>query len=232
MGGRFGKYGDRKRREALQRGRREKSRLERIDLGLLRNRTERSPGLAGPQGPPAVKTFKTAVVVIPPKHLWEPIQALRRQYDRRYRRWMPHITLLYPFRPAAAFEQLTPHLARVCRKVAPFEIRLARFDRFGGPRKTNALFLTPEPAEKLKVLQKGLLGAVPDCDDASRFAGGFTPHLSVGQVSRQQARSLCDRWQADWRPLVFRVTQVSLIRRNDPPDDVFHVGLVLPLGAE
>ena len=40
-------------------------------------------------------THTTAVVVIPPDDAWPPIQALRQRYDRQFRRWMPHITLLY-----------------------------------------------------------------------------------------------------------------------------------------
>ena len=43
------------------------------------------------------KTHTTAVVLIPPEEVWEPIQALRRAHDRNFDRWMPHITLLYPF---------------------------------------------------------------------------------------------------------------------------------------
>ena len=45
MGGRFGKYGDLKRRQALQRGRREKFKLERANLIALRSRN----GLAPPK---------------------------------------------------------------------------------------------------------------------------------------------------------------------------------------
>jgi len=43
------------------------------------------------------KTYTTAVVLIPPEDVWEPIQKLRRVYDRHFDRWMPHLTLLYPF---------------------------------------------------------------------------------------------------------------------------------------
>jgi hypothetical protein len=45
------------------------------------------------------KTHKTAVVIIPPEALWAPIQAVRKEHDRQFRRRMPHISLIYPFRP-------------------------------------------------------------------------------------------------------------------------------------
>ena len=44
------------------------------------------------------KTHTTAVVLIPPESVQPPIQAIRSVHDRNFLRWMPHITLLYPFR--------------------------------------------------------------------------------------------------------------------------------------
>jgi 2'-5' RNA ligase len=232
MGGRFGKYGDLKRRKALQRGRREKSKLERTNLTSLRSRGCLLPSKQRSSLPYADKSYKTAVVAIPPDHLWGPIQGLRKQYDRNYRRWMPHITLLYPFRSVSAFEQVMPALAQACRSLEPFEVQLTRFDLFAHSRRNVTLYLVPEPARPLKVLQKTLLEIVPDCDDVTHFAGGFTPHLSVGQIRSQEAQGLCAGWQATWQPLAFTLSQVYLIWRNDPPDDVFRIGPVLSLGGQ
>ena len=50
------------------------------------------------------KTHQTPVVIIPPKEIWASIQSIRQQHDTNYRRWMPHITLIYPFRPKAEFD--------------------------------------------------------------------------------------------------------------------------------
>ncbi|MGD8494409.1 MAG: 2'-5' RNA ligase family protein [Desulfobacterales bacterium] len=230
MGGRFGKYGDLKRRKALQRGRREKSRIEKTRLTSARRRRGLPPSSQRASAQHSAKTYKTAVVAIPPDHLWGPIQRLRKQHDRQFRRWMPHITLLYPFRPATAFEQVTPHLSEACRFVEPFEVKLSRFDLLIHSRRKATLYLIPESAGGLKALQKALLEIVPECDDVTRFAGGFRPHLSVGQTSSQEADALRARLQATWQPHVFTLTQVCLIWRNDPPDDVFRVGPVLSLG--
>jgi 2'-5' RNA ligase len=232
MGGRFGKYGDLKRRRALQRGRREKSKMERARLATLRSRSGLLPQVqrASPQN--TAKSYKTAVVAIPPDHLWGRVQRLRKQHDRHYRRWMPHITLLYPFRPVSAFGQVTPLLTRVCRSLEPFEIKLTRFDRLIHTRRKTTLYLMPEPAGALKVLQKALLEIVPDCDDVTRFASGFTPHLSVGQIRSREAHKLCAKLQATWQPLSFTLLHVYLIWRNDPPDDIFRIGPVLSLGGQ
>jgi len=232
MGGRFGKYGDFKRRKVLQRSRREKSRMAKANLATLRSRSGLLPHVQRASSRNTARSYKTAVVAIPPDHLWGPIQRLRKQHDRHYRRWMPHITLLYPFRPVSAFEQVTPLLIRVCRSVEPFEVKLNRFDLLIHARRKATVYLIPEPAGALKELQKALLEIVPDCDDVTRFTGGFRPHLSVGQIRSQEAHALCAKWQATWQPLAFTLSHVYLIWRNDPPDDVFRTGPVLFLGGQ
>ncbi len=143
---------------------------------------------------------------------------------------MPHITLLYPFRPVSAFEQVAPLLSRACRSVEPFEVKLTRFDLLIHTRRKATLYLIPEPAGAFKVIQKALLGTVPDCDDVTRFAGGFRPHLSVGQTRSREADSLRAKLQATWQPLAFTLSHIYLIWRNDPPDDVFRIGPELSLG--
>jgi 2'-5' RNA ligase len=76
------------------------------------------------------KTYHTAVVALPPPEVWEPIQAIRRQHDRHVHRWMPHITLLYPFLPHAQFGEALPVLTEVGRHIAPFQVTLTTFRAF------------------------------------------------------------------------------------------------------
>ena len=229
MAGRYTKYGDLKRLEALRRGRGDKRKLQRAGLTALRSRSKSRSYTPRSPTPAPAKTFKTALVAIPPEDLWAPIQRLRRQYDRHYRRWMPHITLIYPFRPASAFEALGPRFASACADVTPFEVNLSRFDLFLHTRRKATLYLVPEPDEALNALQAALMACVPDCGDISLMAGGFKPHLSVGQVHGRDADALRTQWQATWQPLVFTLNQVALIWRNDQPDDVFRMGLVVAL---
>ena len=179
----------------------------------------------------ATKTHTTAVVIIPPEPLWGPIQAIRREHDRQVRRWMPHVTLLYPFLPLAEFVVVAPRLAQGCARIEPFELHLARFRLFEHGRGRFTMWLEPEPAQALVRLQDALWRVVPDCDDVRRLAGGFTPHLSVGQAAgRPAVEALLAELQRGWRPLSFAVREVSLIVRFDPPDDVFRVDSALPLG--
>ncbi len=232
MAGRFGKYGDHKRRQALRFARRLKSKPGQAVRPRRIGRRRSMPAVKSDLLPSSDKTHKTAIVAIPPEHLWPAIQGLRKEYDRHYRRWMPHITLLYPFRPVSAFEQVVLLLSQACSKMAPFDIRLARFDQFIHHRRRATLYLIPEPAAGLKALHTALWQVVPDCTDVRRFPGGFRPHLSVGQAPGKHAgQALCSSWQATWQPLAFTLTEVCLIWRRDPPDDIFRIGAVLPLGG-
>ena len=177
------------------------------------------------------KTYRTAVVLIPPDPCWEPIQALRRIYDRNVRRWMPHITLIYPFRPPQEFDAVAVELARACAVFEPLDVALTSFRHFDHGRGRSTLWLAPEPSDELVELQSGLQTVVPDCADISRYPEGFTPHLSVGQVPAHEVLSVRQALQASWRPIRFRVAEVSLIRRGQPPDDIFRLDRAIPLGG-
>jgi 2'-5' RNA ligase len=167
------------------------------------------------------KTPNTAVVLIPTENLWAPLQSIRKAHDAHFHRWMPHITLLFPFLPADVFSGAEPKIESACREAAPFRVRLARFEYFQGPK---TVWLEPEPAETVKQLQSLLQSRFPECDDVARFPGGFRPHLSVGQGPP----ALQSRLQADWKPVEFEARDVALIQR-DGPEDPFRIHRTFPL---
>ena len=176
-------------------------------------------------------THKTALVVIPPESAWPPIQAIRAEHDRKVGRWMPHITLVYPFLPAREFERAAVRLGPACAALPPFELRLARFDTFRHHRDSYTLWLKPEPEEPLIALQRALWAACWEGEAPRPTWGRFRPHLSVGQVRGRPAMlRLLDALRRSWQPVTFAVEGVSLIRREDPPDDIFRVAHQVPLG--
>ena len=119
-----------------------------------------------------------------------------------------------------------------CRAVDPFDVALNQFKFFQHGRRGFTMWLAPEPAEAVGALQEALWGVVPDCDEVRKHKNGFTPHLSVGQVKkRTELEAVLSDLQANWTSLAFRATQVDLIWRNDPPDDVFRVGYSIALGT-
>ncbi|MFO7900746.1 MAG: 2'-5' RNA ligase family protein [Planctomycetota bacterium] len=177
------------------------------------------------------KTHTTAVVLIPPQAVWGPVQAIRERHDRQFRRWMPHVTLLYPFRPREQFDAVGRKLAGACGDQAPFELELAEFRWFAHGGRRFTVWLAPTPPGPLIDLQAALQAAVPDCDDMRRFPGGFTPHLSVGQVSAPgRLARVVQELQAGWRPIRFRAGGIALIWRGTEPSASFRVDRTIPLG--
>lgn len=178
------------------------------------------------------KTHKTALVLVPPRALWAPIQKIRRHRDPHVRRWMPHITLLYPFRPRELFDRLVPVLTEACQQLRSFDMTLATFHHFVHSAGLFTLWLAPEPSGMVVRLHNELWRLFPDCDDVRHHPGKFTPHLSVGQVrSRPQLKKVIQELQANWQPCTFTVREVHLIARGDPPHDLFRVAHKLPLGS-
>ncbi|WP_240359407.1 poly(A) polymerase [Pyxidicoccus trucidator] len=176
----------------------------------------------------------TAVVLIPPDAVWEPIQALRRKHDSKFTRWMPHVTLLYPFLPEEYFDEAEAVLAAALRNVKPFEVTLAGFHHFEHRANVTA-WLKPEdrPHGALQALHAALEEALPECTDPGRKAArGFTPHLSVGQLPRSGAAEIARTlagWEKHWRPLTFEAREVCIIRRQG--DTPFEVLRRVPLGG-
>lgn len=178
------------------------------------------------------KVHQSAVVLSPPEKDRDTIQAIRQQYDRNFRRWMPHITLLYPFYPKQGFDDVVDVLAKACENISTFEVSFSHIQYFQHGRRSFTLWLAPEPKAAVCALQNALWKAVPDCDDTQKHKDGFTPHLSVGQVrSRQELDELLPVLQAEWDRLTVRADCIDLIWRNEKPDDVFRVGYSIALGT-
>lgn len=175
------------------------------------------------------KTHHTAVIAMPPPEVWEPIQAIRRQYDRQITRWMPHVNLLYPFWTRQHWDAALPLLQTVGAQMRPFQARLERVHAFTHTHGKATLWLTPEPQEAFIALQAALQAVFPDCHEQTRFARGFTPHLSVGQAaSAAERQHLLQLLQASWQPVQFTLTAVHLIGRQ--ADGPFHIAHTMPFG--
>ena len=168
------------------------------------------------------KTHITAVVLIPPESVQPPIQSMRRIHDRNFLRWMPHITLLYPFAERRDFASVIPALTQVAEQIAPFSVEFLRFDAFQH-RKSCTMFLVPDPEDEIVRLHSVLLQQLPDYDDTARFAGGFQPHLSVGQFQHRSLRAEQQRLQTEWQPVRCEMEAISLIYRSPETDNRFVV---------
>ena len=181
---------------------------------------------------PMDKTHRTAIVVIPPRDVWAPIQRIRQQHDAKIRRWMPHFTVIYPFCDESQFRCMARSVAEQSCRLKPFDVTLMDFDTFSHRKGRFTVWLRPEPASPLHELHAAVSKAVRYDRDYETRMKRFTPHLSVGQVrGRNHRDKLLAELAATWAPVRFPVTRVCFIARGDPPNDVFEVACSIPLGG-
>jgi poly(A) polymerase len=178
------------------------------------------------------KVELTAAVLIPPEGAWEPVQAIRRMHDPQFIRWMPHVTLLYPFVPEARLAEAADLLGPAAASVPALDVTLGGFGHFVHPSGSVTLWLRLEPADAVRALQAKLQAAMPWCDDVTRYSGGFTPHLSLGRFREAaDASRLALKLEETWVPLRIRIGDVALIARSGAPAEPFKRRHTLPLGV-
>lgn len=127
---------------------------------------------------------------------------------------LPHITLLYPWRPAPL---QTADLLGVRTAVAgtrPFIVAFRQLDRFPG-----VLFLRPDPDDALRALTRRLVVTFPDTPP---YGGQFpdpAPHLTVAKASTEDR---LDRLEEEvvaclgpLFPLVFTVREIAIQEEGD-----------------
>ncbi|ELT99150.1 hypothetical protein CAPTEDRAFT_183161 [Capitella teleta] len=184
------------------------------------------------------KSFKSSIVIIPPKEFWEPIQMIRKKHDKAYERWMPHVNLLYPFIADANdgqfFSEAAQDLKSALKDIQPFKVCFTK-DSFKvfKRKKFCTLWLKPIVVAHPQVLglQESMVKTFPQCNDVNKIGDhGFTPHLSLGQLKPKGYRECVDEFSKDWTDMEFTVDHVTLISRADF-DDPFHVRHEVPLGS-
>ncbi|NHJ26310.1 MAG: 2'-5' RNA ligase family protein [Candidatus Lokiarchaeota archaeon] len=177
------------------------------------------------------KVNTSAVVIIPPKEISSPIQEIRIKYDRQFNKWMPHITLLYPFRPEDEYNIIMEDYVKICKKIPSFRITLKKFKYFEHRKQNYTIWIEPEPSELIKNLQNSLLKLDPDCNDVNLYKLGFIPHLSVGQIfGKTQLLSLIEELNQKWVELSFLLEQITFIARETHKNSKFEVKKYIYLG--
>ena len=137
---------------------------------------------------------KAAVVILVPEA--EVLVApFRERYDRSSAQGMPaHITLLYPFRPAAGLGPSTlAALSAVASAIPVIRFRLGSIRRFPG-----VLYLAPRVPDELSALTEAVWRQFPDSPPYSGLIRKPVPHLTVADTQPHPiSRSLHDEiWTA------------------------------------
>ncbi len=167
----------------------------------------------------------SALVIIPSSDVWPAIQSIRQRHDSKVKRWMPHITLVYPFIAVEQFDTIAEPIRQACETISPFEVSLSAFKSFRHRRGKHTVWLDPQPNDAVEELRAMISRSIAGFSQQfTKLPRRFRPHLSVGQCQgHEQLSQLVDQLQSEWKPVSFEVSKVSLIWRNDPNDDVFRV---------
>jgi 2'-5' RNA ligase len=91
----------------------------------------------------------------------------------------PHITLLYPWRPAPLAEADVTELKSVVKQQRPFSVVFTRVDQFPG----RVVYLAVNEEPELDGLRQKIVAAFPD---ASPYGGAFSypiPHLTIAEAA-------------------------------------------------
>jgi 2'-5' RNA ligase len=175
------------------------------------------------------KDHTSACVIIPPEEIWQPIEKIRRKHDRRVDRWMPHITLMFPFRHRSEYPSLEREFTETCQRIEAFPITLNEFGFFRHRYQTYTIWLDPQPNDPIVHLQGELLRITPDCNDVNNFRGGYQPHLSLGQFTTYKIDRYINRFKKKWDKLSFFVDEIYFINRKNTKNSRFKIEKAIPL---
>jgi len=184
----------------------------------------------------------SALCLIPNPEFWPPIQTIRSKHDRAYKRWMPHINLIYPFCPYSEFENVSKELSKELENIPPFWVSVDDFGHFK-QRKAWTVHLKPttDPGLEIERLQaiceKLILPETKDLDSKKKNQKRpFRPHLTVAQFKKSEAPEEVKVLKSNWEKtfgshsgaakfLVSHVYLISRISQTDP----FRVRYAIPL---
>ena len=129
-------------------------------------------------------SYKSALALLPRAAIASPIEQVRRDHDKHFNRWPPHINLIYPF--LACPSEKEPHIRQRIQKavagVSPFSLSLSADPPgiFSHNRRSKTVWLEPTcTLDRLRQLQAALQAEFSECDADQR---PFVPHLSIGQA--------------------------------------------------
>ncbi|KAL0232517.1 hypothetical protein PCE1_002858 [Barthelona sp. PCE] len=123
-------------------------------------------------------SYKTAVVLIPDQIAQNRINEIRAVHDSsKINRWMPHVTLAYPFRSEEQFDDdLYQKLQTIADSVDAFTCNHGEIGSF---RRAGIVYSNPSNRGPIKAIMKAIVRTFPRYNNQKR-GGRFTPHMTIG----------------------------------------------------
>ena len=192
-------------------------------------------------------SHKSALALLLPHPVSAPVETIRREHDKHFRRWPPHLNLIYPFlaspsiqqadrQPSPALKEDIQHrIQKAINHTEPFRLTLSADPPgiFSHSKKSKTVWLRPL-SDQVNQLQAALQAEFSECDADKR---PFVPHLSIGQArSDIDAEKLANEMIKHFagnnmsQPVIdWHVDQVCVIERKGFHDR-FQIVAAIPLG--
>lgn len=128
-----------------------------------------------------IDSYDTALCIIPPKHLWPTVNHLRAVHDPAYKKWPPHVNLVYPFVPVHDLSKASDLIVSQLQKRNQGDeltVRLESTGFFTNNQKNTVYLHDEDPirAAKLTGLREAILASL------GHAPGNYQMHMTVGQT--------------------------------------------------
>jgi 2'-5' RNA ligase len=118
-------------------------------------------------------------------HLQPEINSIRKIHDKAFKKWEPHINILYPFVDSSSLTDATSFL-RNCLQDEKFGKIKVNLDEVGTftHRRNATVFLKPSAESEARLCRlRGVLVRALGCNERDgTHDGTFRPHLTMGQA--------------------------------------------------
>jgi len=168
----------------------------------------------------------TALTVILPKENWDKVNSIRKNHDKAYSRWMPHVNLLFPFVPQEKFEEYYEKLQKVLSGFGPIPLY---FNKIGYFEQKNQVTVNLQLSDdsKLQELFELIRNSIPEVKPKHPE---FHPHLTLGQFDKNildQKMVELDNWLG--LGLYANIDQIYIINRSKKDNMPFSINRVINL---
>eukprot|EP01040_Poterioochromonas_malhamensis_P009230 gene9230-10019_t len=157
--------------------------------------------------------FTTALVIIIPEEFHDMINRLRSQYDHAYPRWMPHMTLYYPFVSIEQFPEIANRLQTALRGFGNISINLNKISFFSQKGKST-LHLAPQDDTRLQELFQLIHQTIPEVPLAR---AQYKPHATIGQCDSGDRNQMMASFQEHFQHenMTMNICSIQLINRSE-----------------
>ena len=160
----------------------------------------------------------TALTLVAPDQFHDDINEIRKQCDRAYPRWMPHINFLFPFVSTDQFDDIKSRLEPYLKNVGSFDLDMSEIGHFK-QGKNVTVHLKPKDSTKLRQVFDIIRQVLPEIPSKHEE---FAPHLTIAQFKNSELQTKLPELQT-WlasKNFKFTIDHVCLLERSKTDNNV------------